>query len=422
MNNWENKKTNEEILQLNRAERLGQRGKSKYGLPMTIVVYRNAEDIDVDIDGTIVCHKSYSNFVKGNICKTRSDSQFLRKGETVYNSDGLKMTCIEYRLSTDIDIQFEDGTVLTHKDYYAFKRGKYKNPNYTKSKPIKVSKSKLTHKGESIIAKNGMKMTIIDYRSSKDLDVQFEDGTIVRNKRYQHFKNGEINNPNLTGNIFANTQKSSRVGEAVIVDGVEIKIVVYRNRKDIDVQLPNGTILAHRKYEKFKDGRIDISDYIKEIRLGETNTNNEGLNMTIVRFQNNSDIDVQFDDGTIISTYYKGFLDGTIKYPKERLGESLTNLNGLNMTITKYNSATDIEVTFEDGYKVNTDYKRFTELTLKHPYPYMLGKCQIEQRAYNYGSERNFFYVCKCCHHHDIGTIEEINSHICANKEDIVND
>lgn len=413
MNNWENRKTNEEILQLNKAERLGQKGISKYGLPMTIIVYRNAEDIDINIDGTIVCHKSYRNFVKGNICKTRSDSQFLRKGETAYNSDGLKMTCIEYRLANDIDIQFEDGTILRHKDYYTFKNGNYRNPNYIKTKPIKPAKTKLTHTGESIIAKNGMKMTIIDYRSSKDLDVQFEDGTIVKNKRYQHFKNGEINNPNLTGTIFTNKQKLSRVGETTIIDGVELTIIKYRNRKDIDIQLPNRTILAHRKYEKFKSGNIDVSDYIKEIRIGETNTNNEGLNMTIVRFQNNSDISVQFDDGTIIDTYYKGFLDGTIKYPRERLGEVRTNLNGLQMTITKYNSATDIEVTFEDGYKINTDYKRFTELTLKHPYPYMIGNCQVEQRAYNYGSERNFFYICKCCHHHDIGTIDEILNHCC---------
>ena len=417
MNNWENRKTNEEILQLNKAERLGQKGISKYGLPMTIVVYRNADDIDIDIDGTIVCHKSYRNFIKGNICKTRSDSQFLRKGEIAYNSDGLKMICIAYRLANDIDIQFEDGTILTHKDYHAFKNGKYKNPNYSKPKQIKIAKPKFTHKGESIIAKNGMRMTIIEYRSSKDLDVQFEDGTIVRNKRYQHFKNGEINNPNLTGTIFTNKQKSSRVGETIIVDGVEIKIVVYRNRKDIDIQLPNGTILAHRKYEKFKAGKIDISDYIKEIRIGETNTNNEGLNMTIVRFQNNSDIDVQFDDGTIITTYYKGFLDGTIKYPKERLGEILTNVNGLKMTITNYNNSNDIEVTFEDGYKVNTDYRRFTERTLKHPYPYMLGNCQIEQRAYNYGIERNFFYICKNCHYHDIGTIDEITNHKCTDTE-----
>ena len=33
--------------------------------------------------------------------------------------------------------------------------------------------------GETATALNGQKMTIVAYRSSRDMDVQFEDGTIV---------------------------------------------------------------------------------------------------------------------------------------------------------------------------------------------------------------------------------------------------
>ena len=51
--------------------------------------------------------------------------------------------------------------------------------------------------GEVNIAKNGLKMTIIDYRFSKDIDIQFEDGTIVKNKTYQSFKKGTIKNLNI---------------------------------------------------------------------------------------------------------------------------------------------------------------------------------------------------------------------------------
>ena len=49
--------------------------------------------------------------------------------------------------------------------------------------------------GESKIMNNGMKATIIAYRKSHDIDVQFEDGYIVANREYACFKKGEITNP-----------------------------------------------------------------------------------------------------------------------------------------------------------------------------------------------------------------------------------
>lgn len=44
-----------------------------------------------------------------------------RIGETQINNQGLKMTIIEYRNNNDIDVQFEDGTILKHKKYNKFK-------------------------------------------------------------------------------------------------------------------------------------------------------------------------------------------------------------------------------------------------------------------------------------------------------------
>ena len=39
-------------------------------------------------------------------------------------------------------------------------------------------------------------MTIIGYRNGNDIDIQFEDGTIVKNRIYRRFKEGKIKNPN----------------------------------------------------------------------------------------------------------------------------------------------------------------------------------------------------------------------------------
>ena len=50
--------------------------------------------------------------------------------------------------------------------------------------------------GEQALNNQGCMMTIIGYRNNKDIDVQFEDGTIVTNREFHKFKLGQIKNPN----------------------------------------------------------------------------------------------------------------------------------------------------------------------------------------------------------------------------------
>lgn len=47
------------------------------------------------------------------------------------------------------------------------------------------------------VMKNGMQCTIITYRNASNIDVQFEDGTIVKHKRIGNFRGGHIANPNI---------------------------------------------------------------------------------------------------------------------------------------------------------------------------------------------------------------------------------
>ena len=54
----------------------------------------------------------------------------------------------------------------------------------------------------------------------------------------------------------------------------------------------------------------------KDGRLGEVGYNNNGERMTIIRYVNKNDIDIQFDDGTIVEhRYYGNFLKGNVKNP-----------------------------------------------------------------------------------------------------------
>ena len=54
---------------------------------------------------------------------------------------------------------------------------------------------------ESILNNNGERMVIIRYGNCDDIDVQFDDGTIVEHRIYGHFKKGNIKNP-MTPSLF----------------------------------------------------------------------------------------------------------------------------------------------------------------------------------------------------------------------------
>jgi predicted nucleic acid-binding Zn-ribbon protein len=55
-----------------------------------------------------------------------------REGQEVVSRSGQKMKVLHYRKATDIDVQFEDGTIVEHRNYFNFLKGRIKNPNFGK--------------------------------------------------------------------------------------------------------------------------------------------------------------------------------------------------------------------------------------------------------------------------------------------------
>lgn len=323
--------------------RIGKVSKSNSGLNMTIIRYTSYRDIDIQFDdGTIVKHKDYGSFLRGEIAYPQSK----RLGERKISNSGMLMTIIAYRNSNDIDIQFEDGTIVQHRDYRSFSEGCIYNPNFYKSKI-----------GEEIFAPNGHTLKIIDYRNSKDVDVQFEDGTIVQHRDYYSFLTGNIAMPIL-----------NRVGQTNIAkNGMGIKIIAYRNSHDIDIQFEDGTIVTHKNYNHFLDGYIA---YPRPDHVGEEVYAKNGMRMTLIAYRNVSDVDIKFEDGTIVEhKYYQNFKEGTILYPIEnRIGYERIANNGLKMKIIAYRNSTDLDVEFEDGCIVtNKSFSDFKKGTIGYP-------------------------------------------------------
>ena len=347
-------------------DHIGETNIAKNGMKMTIIAYKNNKDIDIQFeDGTIVYNKIYANFKNGNIANPTLRAT-MRIGETNVAKNGMKITIIAYRDAHDIDIQFEDGTIVYNKQYAFFKIGKIKHPD------TKIIKNRV---GETNIAKNGMKMTIIAYRGCNDIDIQFEDNAIVYNKAYHCFKNGTIKHPNV--NIRHNNSVIKHINETRTMNcGLKATIIKYHNCNNIDIQFEDGTIVYNKKYIKFQKGiikhpNINVNN-VKAItkHVGETRMMNCGIKATIIKYYNYHNIDVQFENGTIVrNKTYDSFKKGKIAKPiTKHIGETRMMRCGLEATVIECHNFENISVQFEDNTIVyNKAYASFKKGMIKHP-------------------------------------------------------
>lgn len=198
--------------------------------------------------------------------------------------------------------------------------------------------------GEIKIMNCGMKAKIIDYSNSHNITIEFEDGYITKNKSYRNFSLGSIKNPNVKiKNLL--TKEKDRINESVTNNQkLNMKIICYRNANDIDVIFENdNTIVKNKSYKSFKKGEIinPNFNYYKNIRIGETNYNNQGCLMKIIDYKTNKDIMVEFQDDYKykIRTQYEAFKLGNLKNPYFKsffnecyIGNDYNNINKKSYT------------------------------------------------------------------------------------------
>lgn len=288
----------------------GSQNRAKNGQLMTIIAYKNSTNVTVQFeDGTIVKNKSLANFRIGNIKNPNlTDTRVVmnRVGEKRKMHCGLMATIIEYRKYIDIKIQFEDGYVKKA-TYNRFKKGTISH------KTVKTIHKHRDNVGDTRINKDGELIELIRYKNNYDVDIKFEDGYIWKNTEIRNFHNG-VHNPN---------KKINRVGEHKLMNcGLEAKIIEYRSAEDIDIEFEDGTVAKHKWYGDFQDGSISHPNLntrlnsLKLKRIGETIILNCGFKATLIEYRNANDIDVRFEDGAVAEhKSYCCFKDGTIMHP-----------------------------------------------------------------------------------------------------------
>lgn len=219
-------------------------------------------------------------------------NKFIHKriGETQRNKKGLLMTIVGYRKSNDIDVQFENGVKLEHVRYEAFKSGTLRiNMKYTRI-------------GECVLAKCGLKATITKYKNYNNIEVTFEDGVVVACSSYASFKQGWIRHPEKS-TVYTHEYAGRTNKESYGSNGMKIKIIKAHANSKVDVQFEDGEIVYNADYSNFRNRRIAHPKYSNRKNHIGNKVNSKGdLDAKITTWRTYLDYDIQFDDGTIVST------------------------------------------------------------------------------------------------------------------------
>ena len=435
---------------------VGETRLMKNGLKATCIKYVQWDNIDVQFeDGVVVKHKAKSSFYKGQIKHPNINAVVSRSsclGETRTMKNGLTATCIEYIDSKHLTIKFEDGAVVKNKSKREFYLGTVGNPNIGTRI---TSHRSLT--GQKKVMNCGLYATVIADRSARDVDVQFEDGVIIKHRDRADFRNGTIAHPHYSTRSFPQQLvlssvlkyfpdalsdyrpdflKNNRTNKNLELDiwipsknvGIEYDGYPWHKHETNQSRTKYKTVLSsneiNKLYSLIEDGCIihksqkhvnfiikDINDsnllyeqiriamvailedlgvkspslvfdetflddaklLMKEDRVGISSKMKNGQNATIIAYRSVGDIDVRFEDGTVVKhKRMQNFNSGEIKNPNydpsSILGLRLKMLNGLYATCIRYGNSKDIDIQFEDGITVFRKAKNnFIRGKIAHP-------------------------------------------------------
>lgn len=173
--------------------RVGEEHIQANGMNAKIIEYRYANDMTVEFeDGFIKKRASYYDFINGKVTHTNKSFNMKKRiqkriGERMVNHNNLIMTIVDYRNINDIDVLFEDGVLVEHVRFAAFFQGSLKHP--TKKTIFWPSKANKKLIGRMIRTLDNH-YRIIDVHGENSVDVINDEGIIFYNKSYSCLRFG----------------------------------------------------------------------------------------------------------------------------------------------------------------------------------------------------------------------------------------
>ena len=206
----------------------------------TLVEYFGSDRVVVRFDDNTEVVTDLATFKRGSIKNPNIDidDRLLqmkqeREGVESVNRYGYKAKIKTYNSSHNFVIEFEDKTTSVCHSYQAFLDGKFKKPAY--------------RLGEKNIMNNGLEAEVIEYESDANMTVRFENGVIRKNIIWSNFVRGTVSDTCDADRLGE---------ETVLNNGLKAKIIAYRTSLDIDIKMEDGTVLTGKQYSSFKRGGI----------------------------------------------------------------------------------------------------------------------------------------------------------------------
>lgn len=228
-----------------RAQRIiGEISYSNAGERMKVVDYNDCENIVVEFDDGTIRVTTYKQFKDGSVSKEQEDPHKYIGLRNISKS-GESMVVIDARNSHDIDVQFEDGTVRTGCVFTAFKSGSIPKTKKTVKEYLKI------RVGEKKVMCTGEEFEITDYNGSEDITVRC--GDFEKHTTYSEFRKGTLTK--RISNIQKNSEsRIGEIN--FTKNKEKITIIDYRGSDDVDVQFEDGSIRRNVSYFNFQHGSV----------------------------------------------------------------------------------------------------------------------------------------------------------------------
>ena len=260
---------------------------------------------------------------------------------------GMTATIIAYRSYKDIDVEFENGVVRTHRAMCHFKSGSISPTG--KNRPLRI--------GDTFVNGQGLTYKVIDFIDHDNVTIQFEDGTIIKNRSSGDVRQGISTNPNY--------DRYFGVSRFIRKLGCNATIISRNNNfaNKITIQDEHGTVYGNQRLSTFLNGGFN-----REMRIGERQKMNCGMSAEIIDIKTANNITIRFDDGSTVKTNSKSFYAGTTKHPTIRKGyvpknhvyETATSIDGYKATIIEYTDPETMTIEFEDkSRRTDVGYNNF---------------------------------------------------------------
>lgn len=162
---------------------------------------------------------------------------------------------------------------------------------------------KLNRIGEKYLTNEGYWITITEYFSKRNCTIEFEDGTIFKNRNFSNIKKGSVRKViNKIGEKFVNNQ------------GYKVEVIEWFNANNCTVKfLESGEIVKNVTYIQVTTKSIKRP---KNSRIGEKYMTNEGYEIEIVEYFNSNNVTIQFKDGLrLLNRAYLNVQQGGVKNP-----------------------------------------------------------------------------------------------------------